>query len=88
VIASNRPDAELCARQIMADCAGARHKPGRLAFEPYLRARGIRTITFDDWRKIDAAEIAGAVQPAPRRKLTTLSEMLELLAESGQRAAG
>lgn len=87
VIASNRPDGILCAEQIIAD-VGSREgirKQGRAALERCLLARGVRTITFEDWRKIDAAEVAGATKPAPRRKFTTLGEMLELLAEGGQR---
>jgi NADPH-dependent glutamate synthase beta subunit-like oxidoreductase len=92
VIASNRPDSGLCAEQIIADVGGRGGqvgKPGRAAFERCLSARGVRTITFEDWQKIDAAEVAGALKPAPRRKFTTLGEMLELLAESGeQRTAG
>jgi NADPH-dependent glutamate synthase beta subunit-like oxidoreductase len=80
VIASNRPDGILCAEQILADAAQRRRRrPARAALEECLRSRGVRTITFDDWRKIDAAEVAGAAQPAPRKKLTTLSEMLALL---------
>jgi ferredoxin--NADP+ reductase len=88
VIASNRPDAVLCAEQIIADVGnrdGPAGKPGRTAFERCLSARGVRTITFEDWQKIDAAEVASALKPAPRRKFTTLGEMLELLAESGER---
>jgi NADPH-dependent glutamate synthase beta subunit-like oxidoreductase len=91
VIASNRPDGGLCAEQIMADIGGRGGqfgKPGRAAFERCLLARGVRTITFEDWQKIDAAEVAGALKPAPRRKFTTLGEMLELLAESGERRTG
>ncbi|MGE5442212.1 MAG: hypothetical protein ACM3Q0_04045 [Bacteroidota bacterium] len=87
VIASNRPDGILCAEQIIAD-VGSREgirKQGRAALERCLLARGVRTITFEDWRKIDAAEVAGSTKPAPRRKFTTLGEMLELLAEGGQR---
>lgn len=83
VIGSNRPDGEICAAQIAADAAvqGFGEKPGRPAFEACLRARGIRSLTFDDWRRIDAAEIAAATGPAPRRKFTDLAEMLALLAE-------
>jgi NADPH-dependent glutamate synthase beta subunit-like oxidoreductase len=89
VIASNRPDGNLCAEQIIADVGSRRRgevgKSGRAAFERCLLARGVRTITFEDWQKIDAAEVAGAPKPAPRRKFTSLGEMLELLAESGER---
>ena len=88
VIASNRPDGARCAEQIIADLGGPSQgirKPGRAAFERCLVARGVRFISFEDWRKIDAAEVARAAKPAPRRKFTSLGEMLELLAEEGLR---
>lgn len=88
VIGSNRPDGALCAGQIAADVAafgGSAGKPGRAALERVLAERGVRSITFEDWQKIDAAEIAGARRPAPRRKLTTLGEMLSVLADGGRR---
>jgi hypothetical protein len=31
------------------------------------------------WRKIDAAEVARAPKPAPRRKLVTVKDMLAVL---------
>lgn len=89
VIGSNRPDGALCASQIAADTAasGARAaKPGRAALERILAERGARSITFEDWQKIDAAEVAGARRPSPRRKLTTLGEMLSVLADGGRRS--
>ena len=88
VIGSNRPDGEVCAAQIAADAAArpfSSAKPGRKALERVLSERRVRTITFDDWQKIDAAEVAGARHPAPRRKFTTLGEMLSVLADRGRR---
>lgn len=89
VIGSNRPDGKLCAEQIITDLAGRGEirKQGRRALEAMLRARGVRVVTFADWLRIDAAEVAGAAGPAPRRKLTTFAEMLALLAEEGRSAA-
>lgn len=86
VIASNRPDGLLCAEQIIADVGDRQFaRPGRAALERCLLARAVRFITFEDWRRIDAAEVASARKPAPRRKMTSLGEMLELLAEGEQR---
>ena len=78
VIATNRPDGVTCAEQIRADFPrGA--KPGRTAMERMLAKRNVRAVSYDDWQRIDAAEIASATGPAPRRKFTTLREMLAVL---------
>lgn len=87
VIGTNRPDGALCAEQILADARAAEPRSlrlGRSGLERYLASRGVRSITFDDWLKIDAAEVAGAHKPAPRRKFTTLGEMLSVLADAGR----
>ena len=78
VISSNRPDGEACAAQIRADVAVGT-KPGRQALAHLLAARGVRPVSFADWQAIDVAEVAAARAPAPRRKFTTLSEMLAVL---------
>jgi ferredoxin--NADP+ reductase len=44
-----------------------------------LAKRNVRAVTYDDWQRIDAAEVASASGPAPRRKFTTLREMLAVL---------
>ena len=44
-----------------------------------LQERGVRVVTFDDWKKIEAAEVAAAPEGAPRRKLTTFEEMFAVL---------
>lgn len=80
VIGSNKPDGVDCALQIAADVRVSA-KPGRPAFERLLHQRNIRFVTFDDWRRIDEAEIASAKKPAPRRKLTSLAEMLAVVGE-------
>ena len=38
-------------------------------------------MTFADWRRIDEVEIAAADKPAPRRKLTSLADMLAVVGE-------
>jgi len=52
---------------------------GRRSFEAHLTGKGVRWISYDDWRKIDEAEIANAPEGAPRRKFATVDEMLEVL---------
>jgi NADPH-dependent glutamate synthase beta subunit-like oxidoreductase len=78
VISTNRPDGVAAAELIAEDC-GAGGKPGRTALSALLAERGIRVVDFDDWKKIESAEIAAAEGPAPRRKFETLTEMLDVL---------
>lgn len=78
VISTNRPDGAKAAEHIAEDC-GAGGKPGRTALSAHLEGRGVRIVTFDDWKKIESAEIAAAEGPAPRRKFETLTEMLNVL---------
>ena len=78
VISTNRPDGATAAAHIVEDC-GEGGKPGRAALEPHLAERGVRVVTFDDWKKIESAEVAAAPGAAPRRKFETLNEMLDVL---------
>lgn len=82
VISSNKPDGDAVAAHIAADIATP-GKPGRLAFEDHLRARGVRWVTFDDWKFIDEAEIAAAQEGAPRKKFVEVETMIGLL-ETGR----
>ena len=79
-IGTNRPDGFLIAESIAADLAGgggeASGKPGRAGLDSLLAARGVEVVTFRDWQKIEAAEIARARDGAPREKFTSIEEML------------
>ena len=47
-----------------------------------LRERGVRVVSFDDWRQLDEVEVArGARRGAPRDKVVALDAMLEVLAQ-------
>ena len=76
-IATNKPDGKLAAKQILADCKGG--KPGRASFEKLLDARGIRSVSFEEWQKIEAIEEAAATPPSPRKKFVTNEAMLAQL---------
>jgi ferredoxin--NADP+ reductase len=82
VIGSNKPDGKLAAEQIVADhdphnpVAG---KQGRAALERLLVERGVRAVSFAEWQRIEAAEIANARDGAPRKKFATIAEMLAVL---------
>jgi ferredoxin--NADP+ reductase len=46
----------------------------------FLDARGVRYVTWDDWKRIDAAEVQrGQSRGAPRSKFCQIPEMLEVL---------
>ena len=79
VIGSNKPDGAAAAEQIVQDCGTGSGKPGRPALDNRLQANNIRVVSFDDWKRIEAAEEAAATPPAPRRKFGRVSEMLDVL---------
>lgn len=76
-IGTNRPDGFAIAEKIAADLPGTSGKPGRPALDSLLAARGVDVVTFRDWLKIDAAEIAAARIGAPREKFTRVPDMLD-----------
>jgi ferredoxin--NADP+ reductase len=84
VIATNRPDGIVCSEQISADVGTAERpgveKPGRDGLDRLLAERNVTVVSFADWQQIDAAEIAAGGGKAPRRKFTTLDEMLGFIA--------
>ena len=86
VISSNKTDGQIAAEQIEEDFKEG-SKPGRPALEESLRAKGVRWVSFEDWRELDEAEIAAAADGAPRRKLVDIDEMISLLDSKGRKAA-
>lgn len=53
---------------------------GANSINALLGSRGIRPISYCDWKKIDKAEInAGALKGKPREKIGTVEEMIDLL---------
>lgn len=82
VIGTNRPCAVESAGLILEDlpalapCA----EPDTSVLVAQLRARGIRVVSFDDWRRLDALETErGRAAGKPREKFATVAEMLEAL---------
>ena len=78
VIGTNKPDGETAAQQILEDVSEGT-KPGRDALQAMLGERGVRVVNYNDWQKIEQAEIAAASGEAPRRKFVTVPEMLAVL---------
>jgi ferredoxin--NADP+ reductase len=69
---------------MIADGAGleARELPPRTAIDELLRARGVRLVSFDDWKRLDDVEVArGARRGAPRDKFVDVESMLAILAK-------
>ncbi len=85
VIGTNKPDGYETAESLLADtallepCAA----PDSGALLELLRGRGIRPVSFADFRKIDAVEVErGKRVGKPREKFGRVDEMLALLAEA------
>tara|TARA_B100000029_G_scaffold26016_1_gene25550 strand:+ start:463 stop:1764 length:1302 start_codon:yes stop_codon:yes gene_type:complete len=78
VISTNRNDAVQVADQI-GEKFPEGSKPGRSALESLLTERKIRRVSFEDWKSIEAVEIANAPEGAPRRKFVSIEEMLGAL---------
>jgi ferredoxin--NADP+ reductase len=80
VIGTNKADGDQAARAIARDFAGdGSKKPGRAGLEAMLSQRHVDWVSFRDWRVLDEAEVAAAPPGSPRRKLTKVKEMLDLL---------
>ena len=81
MISSNRPDGITVAEYIHGDFGdGAKDaKPGREAFEKLLKERSIRSVSYADWKKIEAAEIENAGGEHPRAKFVPIEARLDVI---------
>jgi ferredoxin--NADP+ reductase len=78
-----RASAQVVAHMI-ADGAGleARALPPREAVDALLRERGVKLVSFQDWKQLDDVEVArGARRGAPRDKIVDVDAMLAILAQ-------
>ena len=87
VISSNRPDGEMVAHNIEVDFASRGCKPHREAFHAALNERGVRSVNFGDWKRIDELEQGATGGAAPRRKFVTVEEILDALDGGGKAQA-
>lgn len=83
VISSSRPDGVEVAEHVASDFADGGKKPGRDALLDLLKQRNIRIVRFDDWKRLEQAEIDRADDTAPRKKFTDIKEMITYLEGSG-----
>jgi NADPH-dependent glutamate synthase beta subunit-like oxidoreductase len=76
-IGTNRPDGYAIAELIAADMpSGNSGKRGRIGLDEILSGRGVKPVTFSDWKKIEQAEQDRARDGAPREKFTSIAEMV------------
>lgn len=78
VIGTNRPDGQQAAAHILEDIANG-SKPGREGMRALMQEKGARVINYAEWQKIDAHEREKARPEAPRRKLVTIEDMLNVI---------
>ena len=93
LIGNNRTDSRSTVETMLADLPwlgpwleqseDAERDPAEV--ERFLRERGIDYVTYEDWRVLDAHEVAmGAEQGRPRVKVTTVPEMLAIIRQGRQ----
>jgi ferredoxin--NADP+ reductase len=76
-VGSNRPDGFALAREI----AGTPARSGRLGrsgLQRLIAERSLRVVNFAGWNRIDAAEVAAARPGAPREKMLSVPQMLQV----------
>ncbi len=82
VIGTNKPDSEETVQHIFEDMVRLApcQQPDIHAVGGLLERKGVRVVSFEGWKKIDAAEISrGQSVGKPREKFTTVAEMLSVL---------
>ncbi len=75
-IGTNRPDGYAVVELVAEDIGRGAGRPGRAALDALQAARDVDPVTFADWKKIEAAEVARARAGAPREKFTQIAAML------------
>jgi ferredoxin--NADP+ reductase len=75
-IGTNKPDGIRIAEMVIEDVGRGGGKAGRAGLDALLASRDVVPVTFRDWRKIEAAEVAAALDGNPREKFTSVEAML------------
>tara|TARA_R110000868_G_scaffold50688_4_gene161625 strand:+ start:7058 stop:8362 length:1305 start_codon:yes stop_codon:yes gene_type:complete len=75
-IGTNKPDGAAVVEMIDEDISESSRKPGRAGLDSLLASRGVETVTFRDWKKIEEAEVARAREGSPREKFTDIADMI------------
>jgi ferredoxin--NADP+ reductase len=87
VIGTNKPDSVETVTSMLEDVAGGLHwrpsQPDAQAAAALVQARVPLVVSYDDWRRLDALEIAnGQAMGRPRIKFTRVDEMMAALGRS------
>ncbi|MFN3230699.1 MAG: FAD-dependent oxidoreductase [Alphaproteobacteria bacterium] len=77
-IGTNHPDGADVAN-LVKELTPDTSKGGPEGLDALLAERNVKVVTFEDWKRIEAAEEEAAAHGAPRRKFTSIDEMLSLL---------
>jgi ferredoxin--NADP+ reductase len=82
IIGTNRADAVETVKALLSDLPmlDQTSRSGMSGLRPVLDQRALRPVGFEDWKKIDEAEILrGKKKGKPREKFTRVSEMMDAL---------
>ena len=77
-IGTNRPDGYAVIERIAADleAGDSPARSGRAGFDALVQARGLDTVSFDDWKRIETAETSRARSDSPREKFVVVGDMI------------
>lgn len=86
IIGTNKHDSTATVKALVADipalCPCA--EPDGQAVRDLLASRGVQVVSFEDWKRIDAAEIErGKIRGKPREKFVQVEDMLATLSSDG-----
>jgi len=77
VIGTNKVDGELVAELISKEFKN-QNKKGRISLVDIIKSKNLEATSFEDWEKIDSYEKKKAKEPAPRKKILSIKEMLNI----------
>ena len=80
-IGTNRPDGYEVADLVAAEMppGSSQDRPGAVGLKQLLASRGVMATDYDDWRKIEEAEVSNARPGSPREKFVRVHHWLETL---------